>query len=133
VFGKISGKRYQRISLISGRNSKHKLISPFLFDGMTTTDLVIFWVKKYLLPNLPPNSILIWDNASFHKSNQLKELIQKHGHTMLFLPPYSPDLNPIEHKWQELKHNLRAFYDDSVDFMENLCRQLINLSKLSVG
>ena len=52
---------------------------------------------------------------------------------MLFLPPYSPDLNPIEHKWQELKHNLRAFYDDSVDFMENLCRQLINLSKLSVG
>jgi transposase len=100
---------------------------------MTTTELVIFWVKNYLLPNLPLNSILIWDNASFHKSNQLKELVEAHGHTMLFLPAYSPDLNPIEHKWQELKQNLRAFYDDSADFMENLCRQLVRLSSLNVG
>lgn len=95
---------------------------------MTSTETVLFWAEKYLLPSLPPNSVLIWDNATFHKSQELKDLIEKAGHTLIFLPAYSPDLNPIEHKWWELKYNLRTFYDDSVDFLENLCRQVIIMS-----
>lgn len=76
---------------------------------------------------------MIWDNATFHKSPKLKQIIQEAGHTMLFLPPYSPDLNPIEHKWQELKQRLRSYYDFTVDFMENLIRQINVMSCLSVG
>lgn len=97
---------------------------------MTDTELVLFWVKSLLLPNLPPNSILIWDNATFHKSQKLRELIEQAGHIMLFLPPYSPDLNPIAHKWHELKQRLRSYYDNSVDFFENLITQINILSSL---
>jgi transposase len=95
---------------------------------MTDTGLVVYWVKEMLLPSLPPNSTLIWDNASFHKSHELRELIEQAGHTMLFLPAYSPDLNPIEHKWHELKQRLRSYYDSTVDFFENLIRQINYLS-----
>jgi len=133
VIGKISGKRYVRTSIISARNNNHKFIAPFIFNGMTDTELVLFWVKEVLLPALPVNSILVWDNAAFHKSEKLRELIEKNSHTMLFLPPYSPDLNPIEHKWQELKQRLRSYYDESVDFFENLIRQVNYMSSLDIG
>jgi transposase len=101
-----------------------------IFQGMTDTKLVLFWVKELLVPSLPPNSILVWDNATFHKSQKLKEIIEQAGHIMLFLPPYSPDLNPIEHKWYELKQRLRSYYDDTADFFENLIRQ-VNLMSVS--
>ena len=56
------------------------------------------WVEDILLPDLPDNSVVIMDNATFHKSSKTKELLIEHGHTLEFLPPYSPDFNPIEHK-----------------------------------
>lgn len=91
---------------------------------MTDTTLVVYWVREILFTQLPKNSILIWDNATFHKSQELRDLVEQAGHTMLFLPAYSPDLNPIEHKWHELKQRLRSFYDHTVDFFENLIRQV---------
>jgi transposase len=131
VYGEISGKRYIRTSIISALNYENKLIAPFIFDGMTDTDLVLWWVKNILIRALPKNSIIIWDNASFHKSKSLKEILEEAGHTMIFLPAYSPDLNPIENKWHELKQRLRSFYDNSIDFIENLCIQ-INLISVNV-
>ena len=65
-------------------------------------------------------SVFILDNASYHKSQKLKELFEKHGHVMLFLPPYSPDLNPIEKLWGNLKRQLRNYYDYSKTLLENL-------------
>lgn len=124
IYGGVSGKRYVRTSIISAQNYNNKLIAPFLFQGMTDTGLVIWWVKNLLLKELPKNSIIIWDNATFHKSLRLREIIEKAGHTMIFLPPYSPDLNPIEHKWHELKQRLRKYYNENVDFMDNLIREI---------
>jgi transposase len=129
----VSGKRYVRTSIISARDCDHKLVEPLMFDGMTDTALVVYWVKEMLFKSLPPNSILIWDNAAFHKSSELRELIEAAGHTMLFLPAYSPDLNPIEHKWHELKQRLRSFYDSTIDFTNNLINQLRYMSGLVVG
>jgi|688.fasta_scaffold343839_1 transposase len=128
IFGEISGKRYVRTSIISSLNSQKKLVAPFLFTGMTDTNLVLWWVENMLLPELPKNSTIIWDNASFHKSQILREMLENAGHTMIFLPAYSPDLNPIEHKWHELKQRLRSFYDESLDFIENLCIQINQIS-----
>jgi transposase len=54
------------------------------------------WVKDFLLPELKPGQVLIMDNAAFHKSQETKKLIETAGCRVLFLPPYSPDLNPIE-------------------------------------
>ena len=127
-------KRYMKTSIISALNNENKLIAPFLFEGMTDADLVVWWVENLLLPELPKNSIIAWDNASFHKSEKLRELVEEeHNHTMIFLPPCSPDLNPMEHKWHELKHRLRIFYDNSADFMENLIMEIRVMSGFGVG
>jgi len=56
-----------------------------------------------LMPKLPSRSVVILDNATFHKSETMKQNLEKQGHTLLYLPPYSPDLNPIEHKWAQAK------------------------------
>ena len=68
-------------------------------------DSVVFgtWVKEFLLPGLSKPTVIVMDNAAFHKNEALLNIIKSRGHIVEFLPPYSPDLNPIEHKWAEKK------------------------------
>ena len=61
------------------------------------------WVKEDLIPKLPSSSVVIMDNATFHKGQDMKKALLEAGHCLLYLPPYSPDLNPIEHKWAQAK------------------------------
>jgi transposase len=72
---------------------------------LTSIDTVIFtsWVKQDLLPTLFPRSVIILDNASFHKGKEMQQALEAAGHVLLYLPPYSPDLNPIERKWAQAK------------------------------
>jgi transposase len=56
-------------------------------------------VKEVLIPELTPGKVIIMDNAKFHNPTRLKKLIEDAGCRLIFLPPYSPDLNPIEHFW----------------------------------
>ena len=64
---------------------------------------------------LNKNSVVVLDNASFHKSAETKELIEQHGAKLLFLPPYSPDLNPIEHDFGALKKIREYNHEKSID------------------
>ena len=130
VYWRISGRRYSRKSIIAWRNFRNKLIATMVFDWTANTDLVVNWVKDMLLPSLEPSSIIIFDNASFHKSIKIREIIESNWHILLFLPPYSPDLNPIEHKWNELKQRLRKSFDTSLSFVENLISKLNDMSEL---
>lgn len=104
--GEVSGKRAARTSIIAGL-SEGELIAPFHFQGYCNTEVILVWVKEVLLPLLKSGMTVIWDNASFHKSPKIKALIEAVGCTLLFLPPYSPDLNPIEHWWATLKAWIR--------------------------
>ena len=61
------------------------------------------WITSKLLPKAPNNSVFILDNASFHKRYDIKDAVIAAGHTLLFQPTYSPDLNEIENKWAHLK------------------------------
>src|SRR3546814_15618308 len=65
------------------------------------------YVRQYLAPQLKPGDIVILDNLSSHKGDEAAALIAERGATLLFLPPYSPDLNPIEMAFAKLKHLLR--------------------------
>ena len=65
------------------------------------------WVCQDLLPKLPEKSVIVMDNATFHKRQDTKDAIERDGHTLEFLPPYSPDLNPIEPKWAQAKARRR--------------------------
>lgn len=66
------------------------------------------WVKDFLIPELKPGQIVILDNTTFHKSQTTKQLIKKAGCGLVFLPPHSPDLNPIETFWANLKKKIKA-------------------------
>lgn len=76
------------------------------------------WIEKILIPDLPKNSVVVMDNASFHKSQQTKKLIQNNGHDLQYLPPYSPDLNPIEHKWAQAKSIRRKLSCDTLELFQ---------------
>ena len=83
------------------------LAGTLLAVGLTTVnvdaDMFNLWLEGILLPRLPPKAVPVMDNAAFHKRSDTTALIEKAGHTLEYLPPYSPDLNPIEHKWAQTK------------------------------
>lgn len=78
-----------------------------VFEGYTDKQVFNQWIEECLLPELPPDHTVIIDNASFHKSKKTRELIESANCQLLFLPPYSPDLNPIENWWAILKSKIR--------------------------
>ncbi|MET1254558.1 IS630 family transposase [Aliikangiella maris] len=69
-----------------------------LFNGSVNSDVFHAWLTQDLLPKVSPHSVIVMDNASFHKRTDMIEAIQAHECLVAFLPPYSPDLNPIEQK-----------------------------------
>lgn len=79
------------------------LLTVSLFETTINTEIFDAWVIEDLIPKLPPQSVVIMDNASFHKGTEMKNGLEKGGHRLLYLPPYSPDLNPIEKKWAQVK------------------------------
>ena len=74
-------------------------------------DSVVFskWINHYLLPNLNVKTIIVMDNAIFHKNKNILKMIKDKGHIVEFLSPYSLDLNPIENKWSEKKAYIRKY------------------------
>ena len=79
------------------------LLTVGLFDANVDADVFTGWARQDLLPQLPPASIIVMDNATFHKRLDTQAALVHAGHTLEYLPPYSPDLNPIEHKWAQAK------------------------------
>ena len=107
IYAAVSGKRYARESFVAAKCGS-KILAPFCFQGTCNTELFNVWVEKFLIPALKPGQVVILDNATFHKSEKTKSLITNAGCKLLFLPPYSPDLNPIETFWAILKARIRA-------------------------
>lgn len=83
------------------------LAGVLLSVGLTldNVDAEVFnlWPQQDLIPKLPPGAVIVMDNATFHKRSDTKAMIAKAGFTLEYLPPYSPDLNPIEPKWAQAK------------------------------
>lgn len=106
IYGERSGKRWLRTSLLMAQTGKIWL-APMLFGGTCNTKIFNAWLEFFLLPELKPNQTIIMDNAAIHKSQKTRELIENAGHILLFLPPYSPDFNPIEQSFAILKKRLQ--------------------------
>jgi len=118
----VCGKKSERTSLISGWVHQAKeFIAPYAFNGYTDSTRFNQWLEQCLLPALGPGWAIILDNASFHKGARTKELVEKAGCHLLYLPPYSPDFNPIENQWATLKSHYKTFkqrgyeHDNAID------------------
>lgn len=122
--GKKSGKYYERTNIIGGLVN-NKSIAPMVFNGSCNTKLFEDWVEQFLIKELKSGQVVVMDNAAFHKSQKTKELIESVGCKIIFLPPYSPDLNPIEKFWANMKRwikrNITGFttlYQAIVNFFQ---------------
>lgn len=98
----VKGKREKKTNLLMAQRGK-ELLSPFVFTGSCTAKLVTIWVRDMLVKELKTPSIVIMDNAPVHNKKHLRSLLKQHGHALLPLPPYSPDLNPIENTFGGMK------------------------------
>nr|MCH9763049.1 IS630 family transposase [Gammaproteobacteria bacterium] len=106
IIGEASGRRYARESFIAGLVN-HQVIAPLCYTGTCDAILFNFWLENFLLPSLGAGYTVIMDNAVLHKSEHTKFLIENAQCHLLFLPPYSPDLNPIETFWANLKTKIK--------------------------
>lgn len=82
------------------------------------------WLKK----QLKPNQILILDNAAFHKGEKIRQLVESAGCELLYLPPYSPDLNHIEHYWFPIKNQVKKTVTGIEDFHQKVDEAVALLS-----
>lgn len=80
-------------------------MSPFLFEGSTNGTVFNTWLQDGLFKELPEGATVVMDNAAFHKTAQTKKLFESSPFHLLYLPPYSPDMNPIEKDFANLKKN----------------------------
>ena len=96
------GHRTQRVSVMAAL-CQGQLLAPLTFTGSCDAALVEAWFEQQLLPVLQEGQVVILDNASFHRHRKLRVLLAQKNCSLLPLPPYSPDLNDIEHQWNPLK------------------------------
>lgn len=105
-----SGRKFQRTNVVAARckddlgNIRH--MEPLVFKNTANAEFIVEWFKTRLVKALPRGSSIIMDNATHHPKKRLANLAKRHGMKLLFLPPYSPDLNPIEKDWANMKKSL---------------------------
>jgi transposase len=96
----------------------NRIDAPWLFDGPIDGESFRTCVEKVLVPTLHPGDIVIMDNLGSHKAKAVRQLIRAAGAKLIFLPKYSPDLNPIEQVFAKIKHFLR---NAAARFGEAIC------------
>ena len=114
VEAQVPSHRYTTTTLIAARLDGY-FTAPVLFEG--SCDKVAFntWLSEMLSPLLNDSHVVIMDNASFHKGSETVALIRASGASLLFLPPYSPELNPIEKDFANIKRRRQYNAETSID------------------
>jgi len=110
--------RGERIAeLVPGRRENYSVIAalrstgvfaPMVLPGAMNTDALLVWVEQVFAPSLHRGDIVIWDNVGFHNAPDVAKAVRRRGARIEFLPPYSPELNPIEEAWSKMKSVLRV-------------------------
>jgi transposase len=106
VYGLKSGRRQGRVKMIAGYRAG-QLLAPFTVEGACNRTVFEIWLETCLVPLLQPGEWVIVDNATFHHGGRIAQLIAATGAQVVYLPPYSPDLNRIEKCWAWLKSRIR--------------------------
>lgn len=110
--------RFHRTTILSSVRLDGTTV-PFVFEGALNGDIFRIYINQLLVPSLKPGDIVIMDNLSSHKVSGITEAIEAVGASVMFLPPYSPDLNPIELMWSKIKAILRKLKIRAKELMCN--------------
>ena len=105
---------------------RDRLTAPFVLDGAMNRDAFIAYVDKVLAPTLSKGDLVVMDNLPAHKGDTVRKLIEAKGAKLLFLPPYSPDLNPIEMAFAKLKALLRKAAERTRDALWSRIGQVLD-------
>jgi transposase len=124
VFSEIPGTHFERTSIVGAINTNHEFTAGFAFKGYMNGDLFTGWLEHVFVPCLerPEKSVLIIDNATHHPKDAIYDIADEYGFTVIFLPKYSPDLNPIEKFWANIKNWLRLHMFEYSNFWDALVR-----------
>jgi transposase len=126
VIGKVSGRHFARTSIVAAKIG-NEIVAPFAFSGSMNGDLFEGWLEQVFVPALknPVKSVLLIDNASHHRKDAIFDIAEEYGFKVIFLPPYSPDLNPIEKFWANVKRRLRLHMHSFNTFWDALSHAFI--------
>ena len=119
VLGLIDSQRTRKTTLVAARIGS-SFTAACLFDGSCNSACFNAWVEVCLCPRLSETSVVVLDNVRIHKTLRTRELIEDSGAELLFLPPYSPDYNPIEHDFANIKRLREYNADISIDDVINM-------------
>ena len=103
------------------------LTAPWIIDAPMNRAIFEAYVETQLAPTLEPGDVVILDNLTSHKSEKAKAILKERGAWFLFLPPYSPDLNPIEMAFSKLKAHLRRIKARTIDALWRAVGDICNL------
>jgi transposase len=107
LVGTVPQGHYQTTTMIAAVRL-HGPQAPWLFDGAMDGELFLAWVKQGLVPGLQRDDVVILDNLATHKVAGVREAIESAGARLEYLPPYSPDFNPIENMWSKIKQGMKS-------------------------
>ena len=105
--GAVPHGRWERLTVLGGLTLQG-LSACMSIEGAADTAVMLAFVEHVLVPTLRPGQVVVLDNLSVHRAARVRRLVEQAGCELRFLPPYSPDLNPIEPAWSKLKTLLRA-------------------------
>lgn len=125
VVGRAPHGHWKTTTFVGGLTTKG-FIAPFVIDCPMNRDIFETWVEQCLVPELPEHAVVVMDNLSAHKGSRVPKLIEAAGGEALYLPPYSPDLNPIEQAFAKLKHLLRLARKRTTEDLWNEIGTLLN-------
>jgi transposase len=106
IHGYVPGKKFARVNVVAGLCDDH-ILGHYCYSGKMNAQRFEDWFCHFLLPEARKGDVVIIDNASWHNKKRLQMYAWVYKITIVFLPAYSPDYNPIEHVWANLKHFLR--------------------------
>ncbi len=130
AYSKRPNKKGKNVTLI-GAMALSGLIASFSFEGATDGDAFLFFVEHLLCPQLWPGAVVVMDNLRAHKVSGVSEALAKVGARVVYLSPYSPDFNPIEHCWSKLKAELRRMEARSQERLDDAISEVLNLLTLA--
>ncbi|MGA9128170.1 MAG: IS630 family transposase [Terracidiphilus sp.] len=116
-----------KILTILGAMSTRGMIATMTIEEATDREIFLAYLDEVLCPQLKTGDVVVMDNLSSHKVNGVRQRIEKCGATLLYLPPYSPDLNPIEKVWSKLKLLLRSAKARSKEALDQAIAELLPL------